>query len=136
MSEALSILVVEDDRFLRRACEVSLQKRGFVVRSAIDGEVGLQMAREAIPDLILLDLLMPRVSGIELLEQLRADPVTAGIRVVIMSNSSREEDKAHASRLGVLGYYVKANLSLRALGDEVSRILGQPVPTDVDKVSP
>ena len=52
-----------------------------------------------------------------------------------MSNSSREEDKAHASRLGVLGYCVKANLSLRALGDEVSRILGRPVPTDVDKVS-
>jgi two-component system, OmpR family, alkaline phosphatase synthesis response regulator PhoP len=137
MSDA-SILVVEDDRFLRRACEVSLRQRGFVVRSAVDGEVGLRLAREETPDLILLDLLMPKLSGIELLEQLRADPdpATAGIRVVILSNSSREEDKAHASRLGVLGYYVKANLSLRALGDEVSRILGQPVPAQIQKVSP
>jgi two-component system phosphate regulon response regulator PhoB len=123
MTEAGYILLVEDDRFLRRACETSLQQRGFSVKSACDGEVGLRMAREAIPDLILLDLLMPKVSGIELLRELRADPATAGIPVVILSNSSREEDKAHASQLGALGYYVKANLSLRALGDEVARLL-------------
>ena len=78
MSDAPMILVVEDDRFLRRACEVSLQQRGFVVKSATDGEVGLHLAREAQPDLILLDLLMPKVSGIEVLKQLRADPATAG----------------------------------------------------------
>jgi two-component system, OmpR family, phosphate regulon response regulator PhoB len=135
MSKAPSILVIEDDRFLRRACEVSLQQRGFVVKSATDGEVGLRMVRESIPDLILLDLLMPRVSGIEVLEQLRADPATAGIPVVILSNSSREEDKAHASRLGAVGYYVKANLSLRTLGEEVSRLVGCPVVRDVEKVT-
>ena len=135
MSKAPSILVIEDDRFLRRACEVSLLQRGFVVKSAIDGEVGLRMARESIPDLILLDLLMPRVSGIEVLEQLRADPATAAIPVVILSNSSREEDKAHASRLGAVGYYVKANLSLRALGEEVSRLVGRPVTRDGEKVT-
>ena len=135
MNEAPSILVIEDDRFLRRACEVSLQQRGFLVKSATDGEVGLRMARESIPDLILLDLLMPRVSGIEVLEQLRADPATAGIPVVILSNSSREEDKAHASRLGAVGYYVKANLSLRTLGDEVSRLVGSPVTPGAEKVT-
>lgn len=135
MSDAFSILVIEDDRFLRRACEVSLQQRGFAVKSAVDGEVGLQMARETTPDLILLDLLMPRVSGIEVLTQLRADPATAGIPVVILSNSSREEDKTHAARLGAVGYYVKANLSLRALGDEVCRLLGRPVTRADEKVS-
>jgi two-component system, OmpR family, phosphate regulon response regulator PhoB len=135
MSDAPTILVVEDDRFLRRACEVSLQQRGFVVKSATDGEVGLHLAREAKPDLILLDLLMPKVSGIEVLKQLRADPATAGIPVVILSNSSREEDKSHASRLGAVGYYVKANLSLRTLGDEVSRLVGRPVIPDGEKVT-
>ncbi len=134
MSDAPTILVVEDDRFLRRACEVSLQQRGFVVKTATDGEVGLRIAREAMPDLILLDLLMPKVSGIEVLKQLRADPATAGIPVVILSNSSREEDKTHASRLGAVGYYVKANLSLRALGDEVSRLVGCPVTRAGEKV--
>ena len=136
MSDAPSVLVVEDDRFLRRACEVSLRQRGYLVTSATDGEAGLQMARDLVPDLILLDLLMPKMSGIDVLTQLRADPVTAGIPVIILSNSSREEDKAHASRLGAAGYYVKANLSLRALGDEVSRLLGRPVAggSDVEKV--
>jgi DNA-binding response OmpR family regulator len=125
MSTARTILVVEDDRFLRRACEVSLQQRGFVVKSACDGEAGLQLARESMPDLILLDLLMPKMSGIELLEALRKDPAIASTPVLILSNSSREEDKAHATRLGAIGYFVKANLSLRALGDEVERLLEQ-----------
>jgi DNA-binding response OmpR family regulator len=126
MSDAPSILVIEDDRFLRRACEVSLQQRGFAVRSATDGESGLTLARESKPDLILLDLLMPRVSGIEVLQRLRADASTAGIPVVILSNSSREEDKARAAALGAVGYYVKANLSLRALGDAVASLVGSP----------
>jgi DNA-binding response OmpR family regulator len=126
MRAAPSILVIEDDRFLRRACEVSLQQRGFAVRSATDGAAGLALARESKPDLILLDLLMPRVSGIEVLQRLRADAETAGIPVVILSNSSREEDKARAADLGAVGYYVKANLSLRALGDAVASLVGSP----------
>jgi DNA-binding response OmpR family regulator len=134
MSDAPTILVVEDDRFLRRACEVSLQQRGFVVKTATDGEAGLRLAREATPDLILLDLLMPRVSGIEVLTALRADPATAAIPVVILSNSSREEDKSHATRLGAVGYYVKANLSLRALGDEVCRLVGPPAARSIERV--
>jgi two-component system phosphate regulon response regulator PhoB len=126
MSDVPSILVIEDDRFLRRACEVSLQQRGFAVQSATDGEAGLALARASKPDLILLDLLMPRVSGIEVLQRLRADSETAGIPVVILSNSSREEDKARAAELGAVGYYVKANLSLRALGDAVANLVGSP----------
>jgi len=126
LSDSSYVLVVEDDRFLRRACETSLIKRGFTVKSAGDGEIGLQMVREARPALILLDLLMPKVSGIEMLRQLRADPANSDILVVILSNSSREEDKRHAAELGAAGYFVKANLSLRALGDEVTRLLGAP----------
>ena len=117
------VLLVEDDRFLRQACEASLKQRGLVVKSAEDGEVGLRLAREHVPDLILLDLLMPKVSGIEMLSALRAHPATAVTPVAIISNSSREEDKARAVELGVVGYYVKANYSLRALGDEVERLL-------------
>jgi two-component system, OmpR family, response regulator len=126
MSDPSYVLLVEDDRFLRRACEMSLQQRGFTVKSAVDGEAGLRMALEATPALILLDLLMPRLSGIDMLRQLRADPSGADIPVVILSNSSREEDKRHAAELGAAGYFVKANLSLRALGDEVTRLLGAP----------
>jgi CheY-like chemotaxis protein len=117
------ILLVEDDRFLRRACETSLKQRGFLVTSANDGEEGLRLATSETFDLILLDLLMPKKPGIEVLAALRGEERTRDIPVVILSNSSREEDKHRAVGLGASGYYVKANLSLKALGDEILRLL-------------
>jgi DNA-binding response OmpR family regulator len=118
------ILLVEDDRFLRRACEASLQQRGFDVISATDGEDGLRLMKSEPFDLVLLDLLMPKKPGIEVLAELRAEPAPlCELPVVILSNSSREEDKHRATALGAAGYYVKANLSLKALGDEIVRLL-------------
>ena len=127
MSGPARILVVEDDRLLRRACEASLRERGFEVIIAEDGEDGLRLARAAPPDLILLDLLMPKLCGIEMLRALRAQPETAAIPVVILSNSSRDEDKQQALQLGASGYYVKANLSLRELAGQVDRLV-HPAP--------
>jgi CheY-like chemotaxis protein len=121
---AKRLLLVEDDRFLRRACEVSLKQRGFAVTSAVDGEEGLRLARSERPDLILLDMLMPKLSGLDVLKALRSDPTTRGLRVLVLSNSSREQDVQEVTRLGIEGYLVKSNLSLQSLGDEVSRILG------------
>lgn len=121
---AKRLLLVEDDRFLRRACEVSLKQRGFAVTSAVDGEEGLRLARSEPWDLILLDMLMPKLSGLEVLKALRGAEATRGLRVLILSNSSREQDVQEVTRLGVEGYLVKSNLSLQALGDEVNRILG------------
>ena len=117
------VLVVEDDRFLRRACEASLQQRGFDVRTATDGEEGLALALGERFDVILLDLLMPKKPGIEVLEAIKAEPQKACVPVLILSNSSREEDKRRAVELGAAGYYVKANLSLKALGDEIARLV-------------
>ncbi len=113
------ILLIEDDKLLRRACEVSLKKRGFTVLTAVDGEEGLQQARTGSPDLILLDMLMPRLSGIETLEALKQDDQTCRIPVVILSNSSADSDVQKAKSLGALGYLVKASLSLKELGDRV-----------------
>ena len=118
-----SVLVVEDDRFLRRACEVSLRQRGFTVLTATDGEAALELIRAEIPGLVLLDLLMPRMSGLELLRRLRSEERTRALPVLVISNSSREQDVAELERLGITGYLVKANLSLEELGDTVTRIL-------------
>jgi CheY-like chemotaxis protein len=118
-----SVLVVEDDRFLRRACEVSLRQRGFTVLTAPDGEAALELIRAELPGLVLLDLLMPRMSGLELLRRLRSEERTRALPVLVISNSSREQDVAELERLGITGYLVKANLSLEELGDTVSRIL-------------
>jgi len=117
------ILLVEDDRFLRRACEVSLRQRGFVVTTAADGEEALRKVRAELPDLILLDLLMPKMTGTEVLKALRAEEATREIRVLILSNSSREQDVEEIKTLGVSGYFVKADLSLQTLGDMVARLL-------------
>jgi CheY-like chemotaxis protein len=117
------ILLAEDDRFLRRACEASLRQRGFTVVTATDGEAALALARSEAPDLLLLDILMPKLTGLEVLRRLRADQQTRGIPVLVLSNSSREQDIQEVTRLGVVGYLVKADLSLQELGDRVTRIL-------------
>ena len=123
-AEGKRVLVVEDDRFLRRACETALRQRGFSVVVAADGEEGLQLARAERLDLILLDLLMPKLGGVDVLRALKGDPATAAIPVLVLSNSSREQDVAEILRLGAVGYLVKANLSLRELGDRVATLLG------------
>jgi len=120
------VLVVEDDRFLRRACEASLRQRGFVVVATVDGEEGLQVARAEPFHLILLDLLMPKLSGVEVLRALKADPATRSIPVLVLSNSSRQQDIDEIMRLGAVGYLVKANLSLQELGDRVAALLRGP----------
>jgi CheY-like chemotaxis protein len=118
------ILLVEDDRLLRRACEASLRQRGFSVAVAVDGEDALDKVRQSPPDLILLDLLMPRMTGLEVLRTLRAQEPTRGIPVLILSNSSREQDAEEIRTLGISDYLVKANLSLQELGDRVTQLLG------------
>ncbi|MBI4246327.1 MAG: response regulator, partial [Candidatus Rokubacteria bacterium] len=77
------------------------------------------------PDLILLDLLMPKLPGIEVLKALKADPATAAIPILILSNSSREQDVGEVMKLGAVDYWVKANLSLKELGERIVRLLGE-----------
>src|SRR5689334_13185337 len=86
------VLLVEDDRFLRRACETSLRQQGFTVSTAADGEEALRAVRAEPPDLILLDILMPKLTGIEVLRVLKSDEKTRAIPVIVLTNSSKETD--------------------------------------------
>jgi CheY-like chemotaxis protein len=119
------VLLIEDDKLLRKACEVSLKKRGLTVLTASDGEEGLQQARTSAPDLILMDMLMPKMSGLDTLAALKKDAQTSGIPVVILSNSSMDSNIQKARALGAAGYLVKAALSLQQLCDQVITFLGQ-----------
>lgn len=125
MTANKKVLLAEDDRFLRRACATALSKRGFIMLLAEDGEQALELARAERPALVLLDLLMPKLTGIEVLRALQADEATRGIPIVILSNSSRELEMHDARALGAIDYLVKANLSLQALGDRVVQLLGE-----------
>ena len=120
-----SILLAEDDRFLRRACETKLRQAGFDVRVAVDGEEALTLARQQPPDLLLLDLLMPKLNGLLVLDALKADEATRDIRVVILSNSSKELEMQDATRIGALDYWIKSNLSLEELCNRVRQLLGE-----------
>jgi CheY-like chemotaxis protein len=119
------ILFIEDDRFIADMYRMGLEGGGWDIEVAYDGEEGLRRALEDPPSLILLDLLLPRLDGIEVLRRLRMDPNTSRIPVLIVSNASglggRDEE---ARRLGINDWMVKANTTPAALAKRVSRILG------------
>jgi CheY-like chemotaxis protein len=123
MTDRKRILLVEDDRFLRKAAAARLRADGFDVVTAADGEEALERARADAPALILLDLIMPKVQGFEVLRQLKEDPATAGIPVIILSNLGQERDVARACEGGAVGYVIKANLSLQDLTRRVQETL-------------
>jgi two-component system chemotaxis response regulator CheY len=118
-----TLLLIEDDRFMRRALEVSLRGRGFTVHGAGNGEDGLALARDGRPDLVLLDMLMPRMNGLGFLRALRKDEATRAIPVLVLSNSSREQDMEEARGLGIAGYIVKSNVSLQDLCDHITDLV-------------
>lgn len=118
------ILLAEDDRFLRKAAATALKRQGFAVLEAVEGEEALRVARAEAPDLILLDLIMPKLQGFEVLRALKADPATAATPVLILSNLGQDSDVKQAMEAGAAGYFVKVNLSLQDLMKRVVEILG------------
>lgn len=109
------ILLAEDDRFLRKAAETMLKRHGFTVATAADGDEALRLARETPPDLLLLDLIMPKLQGFDVLQALKASPDTAGIPVIVLSNLGQDADIQLAREHGAVDYIVKSNIALDAL---------------------
>jgi CheY-like chemotaxis protein len=106
-----SILLVEDSKFLRLASERALMRAGYSVVSIDDGEQALRAAQEQIPDLILLDMLLPKLGGAEVLRALKKDPVTAKIPVVVLSSLS-QKNEAKLKKDGAAAYFEKSKLHL------------------------
>lgn len=123
MNDTKRILLAEDDRFLRKAAEAALRNRGYTVLIAVDGEEAVQRARSEAPDVILLDLIMPKLQGFEVLRALKEDAVTAAIPVIVLSNLGQEHDVQEALGLGAVAYFIKANLSLHDLAARVDETL-------------
>jgi DNA-binding response OmpR family regulator len=122
------ILVVEDDRFLRKAAEAALRRQGFTVLVASDGEEGLRVARSELPDLVLLDLIMPGLQGFEVLKLLKEEPATSAIPVIILSNLGQDSDVKKAMEAGAVDYLVKANLALDTLVARVKTLFEARTP--------
>jgi DNA-binding response OmpR family regulator len=113
------ILLAEDDRFLRKAAETMLKRNGFTVIPAADGEEALRFAREHVPDLMLLDLIMPKMQGFDVLKEIKGQPETAGIPVIVLSNLGQDSDVQLAKDRGAHDYIIKSNIALEMLVERV-----------------
>ena len=100
-----------------------LTQEGFEVFNALDGEIGVQMAREKKPDIILLDLILPKKDGFEVLKELKADPNTKEIPVVVLTNLEGMEDINKVLELGATTYLVKANYEIEDIAKKIKEII-------------
>jgi DNA-binding response OmpR family regulator len=117
------VLIVEDEPTIRSMYETKLELSGFAVEMAEDGHAGLAKAEAFMPDVILLDLRMPRMSGDEMLKHLRAKDWGSSMRVIILTNISRDE-APHALRFLVVdGYIVKAHTTPSQVVDIIDDVL-------------
>ena len=119
------IYVAEDDRFLATAYRAKLSKAGFDVTIVGNGQEMLNVLAQAIPDLILLDLVMPLKDGFATLEEIRAQEQFKQIPVIVTSNLGQQEDLDKAKALGADDYLIKSDLSMDALVERVKAALGQ-----------
>lgn len=119
------ILFVEDESALQRAATQVLSEEGYQVLSALDGENGLNVAKKEKPDLILLDLILPKKEGFAVLEGLKGDPETAKIPVIILSNLEGTADVEKALNLGATTYLVKTNYRLNEVVEKIKQTLGE-----------
>lgn len=120
------ILLVEDDVNLRDIYFARFQAEGYDLAVASNGEEALAMSVKEKPDLIVLDVMMPRISGFDVLDILRSTPETAHTKVIMMTALSEQSDKERGKKLGVDEYLVKSQVTLEDVVGTVKRVLGQP----------
>jgi len=114
------ILLVEDEAFLSSLLALKLEQEGFEVEKAMDGEEAFTILERFTPDLILLDLILPKRNGFEYLEMLRNDPRFNKIPVIITSNLGQDSDVERGKTFGVIEYIIKNKLSIDELIEKVS----------------
>lgn len=118
------ILFVEDDDALAGVYIVRLQAEGFDVKRVADGEQALAAATEFRPDLILLDIMMPKISGFEVLDILRNTPETANVKVIVLTALSQASDQEKAKSLGADDYIVKSQVVISDVITRIKNLLG------------
>lgn len=118
-----TILIVEDESLLGNLLKQRLEHEGFSVIWCKDGEEALDHLRSSRPDLILLDIILPKISGFELLETMQADPQIERAPVIITSNLGQDSDVSRGQSLGAIEYFVKAKVSIEELVDHIKTMV-------------
>ena len=119
-----SILVVEDDKFLRELLVRKLKDERFEVSIAVEGKEALRKIKEELPQLILLDLVLPGIDGFGILEQIKKDSQTDKIPVIILSNLGQREEVERGLNLGADDYLIKAHFTPNDIVERIKKLLG------------
>lgn len=117
------ILVVEDDIYYSDLYREKISQSGYDVETALNGAEGMKIARNRKPDLIILDILMPKVDGFDFLREIKADKDLKNVKILVMTNLGQDNDKKQALELGANDYFVKSDLSINKLMDKINENL-------------
>lgn len=119
------ILVIDDDQFFSKTLEAALPQGKYELISAEDGEVGLQKLKDEKPDLIILDLMMPKLDGTAFLHKIQEDPDLPKVPVLVSSNLSSVKKISDVMSMGAVGYVIKSDESLQSIVQDIERVLGE-----------
>ena len=120
-----TILFIEDESALQKSFSDILTQEGYEIISALDGEIGLNLAKSKKPDLILLDLILPKMNGFDVLRKLKEDQITKNIPVIVLTNLEGVEDVDKAIQLGAKTYLVKAQYQLEDVLEKIKIALSE-----------
>ncbi len=126
MNSQKTILLVEDDVFLSSLLKTRLAGEGFVVTHVADGDAAIEALKTAKPDLIMLDIILPKKSGFEVMKIIQEDPQLYQSPIIIISNLGQESDIARGQELGAIEYFVKAKTPINELVERVKKYLAEP----------
>jgi len=119
----ISILIAEDDPFLKRAYELWFNKEGFVAQVVDNGQEIIRSLESAIPDIIILDVMMPELGGFDTLKKIKEDEKTKNIPVILASSLSQPEDIKRAQSMGADLWIVKSDIQLEALTQQIKTLI-------------
>jgi CheY-like chemotaxis protein len=122
---AKKILIAEDEKILLSLLERKLKKEGYEVFTAVDGEEGLRKLKEIMPDVLLLDIVMPKMGGFEVLEERLKDEELKKVPVIIISNSGQPVEISRAQELGVNDWLIKTDFDPQEVIDKVIKLIGK-----------
>ena len=122
-SKNIKILLIEDDPFLLSMYSTKFSMEKFQVVSADDGEKGLKTAKEVKPSIILLDILMPKMNGFEVLEELKKDKSTASIPVILLTNLNQKDEIERGMNMGADDYLIKAHFMPSEVVEKIKKVL-------------
>ena len=120
-----TILFIEDESALQKILGEALSKEGYKIIPALDGEIGLRLVKIKKPDLVLLDLILPKIDGFEVLKRIKEDPEISEIPIIVLTNLEGIKDVDRALELGATTYLVKENYNLEEVVEKIKKVLGE-----------